>query len=101
MYTSYTYELELNIDREYMNNRPEGASPYPTDWFSDDEIRAFINENFGPAVTDQERKLDGLLKEINDLMPQTLNYYVFPKEWEENGLADLIRKNAGIEKESI
>ena len=101
MNTSYTYELELNIDREYMNNKPEGASPYPTDWFSDDEIRAFINENFGPAVTDQERELDGLLKEINDLMPQTLNYYVFPKEWEENGLADLIRKNAGIEKESI
>lgn len=67
-----------------------------TDWFSKEEIECFINENMAPAQTEEERMIDEILMEINRKYPETLNYYVFPQEWEENGLADLVRKNCNI-----
>ena len=68
----------------------------PLDWFSVDEIRDFIERCFRPAETDEEKQLDATLKEINRLIPETLDYYTFPREWEENGLADLVRSNYGL-----
>ncbi len=99
MYDTYTYSYELNLELIYNRNRPKDASKYPTDWYTVDEIKDFINKNFGPAETEQEKELDRVLKKINELIPETLDYYTFPEEWEKNGLADLVRKNVGITKE--
>lgn len=89
---------ECAIPEIYEKHRPDGASKYPTDWFTKEEIKQFINENMGPAVTEQEKEIDRILKKVNHYMPETLDYYRFPKEWEENGLADLVRKNCGLIK---
>lgn len=86
------------LDEIYESIRPEGASKYPIDWFTKEEIEQFIQLNMGPAVTGQEKEIDCILRKINHYIPETLEYYRFPKEWEENGLADLVRRNCGLIK---
>ena len=66
---------------------------YLDTWFLDEEIISFINSNFQPAKTKEEKALDRVLKEINMLLPETLDYYKMPINWEENGIAGIIRKN--------
>lgn len=97
--TDFTVEGLVMADPEYEygKRRPTGSSEYPTDWFSYEEIKAFIEENFGPAQTEEEHQIDALLKKINEEMADTVKeYYQFPREWEENGLADMIRKSYGM-----
>ena len=91
----YAYKSPSEI---YKKVASEKQSVYPTEWFTTDEIKEFINLYFGSAQTDEEKELDQLLIQINKLMPDTLDYYRFPEEWEENGLADLIRKNHNVPK---
>lgn len=85
----------------YESRKPEDAvSPYPCDWFSKEEIADFIEENFGSAKTDSEREIDAKLNQIYMLMPEVAKYYKFPKEWEDNGLAELVRSKIGINIEA-
>lgn len=91
-------ELYGNPAYRIRMNRPEGSrSPYPTEWFSLAEVEAFIEQNLGPAVTDEEKALDAVLAEINALCPATKEYYYsFPQDWEDAGIADRIRGWYGI-----
>ena len=94
-------ELYGNPAYRIRMNRPEGSrSPYPTEWFSLAEVEAFIEQNLGPAATDEEKALDAVLAEINALCPATKEYYYsFPQDWEDAGIADRIRGWYGISRE--
>lgn len=62
------------------------------EWFDKEEVEAFITENYLPAKTEQEKDIDRMIEAINEKYPETLDYfYHFPHEWEENGLAKMIR----------
>ena len=100
MINDYEYELETDPAFRIRMNRPEGSrSPYPTEWFTLAEVKAFIGQNLGPAVTEEEKALDAALAEINALCPATLEYYYsFPQDWEDAGIADTIRGFYGIDK---
>ena len=90
--------FDRTIQEIYEENADINESPSPTEWFTKEEIEEYINTYMGPAKRKEEKKLDEILEKINQLCPRTLDYYRFPKEWEENGLADLVRKNYNIPK---
>lgn len=71
----------------------ENAGKLCDDWFTDEEIEHFIEENYKPAATDHEREVDELIRKIFELDPSTIEryYYSFPERWEKNGLAQKIR----------
>ena len=87
-----------NSEAAYAYYRPKASYSTPVDWFSKGEIEEFIKENYHPPKTEWEKSLDLEIRKINELLPSTLEYYTFPKEWEENGLADIVRERCGIEK---
>ncbi|MBO5453179.1 MAG: helix-turn-helix transcriptional regulator [Clostridia bacterium] len=79
---------------------------YPSEWFSLDEIKAFIKENFRSAETVEENEIDSILEEINKLAPDSLDYYdcatiaiddsyskwfFLDNKWREAGIEDLIK----------
>jgi transcriptional regulator with XRE-family HTH domain len=69
----------------------------PEFWFSDEDVRAFVEKNISPPSTDDERKIDLALKEIWEADDRTRDYYYsFPQRWEDNGLAKLIRERVGV-----
>jgi len=72
------------------------SSKDPDEWFDDQDIINFINENLGPAKTEEEKQIDEILSEINRLNPETLSYYEFPEKWKQNGIADLIKANCRL-----
>lgn len=92
-----TIEIDT-IQVGYIRNKPEGASPYPCDWFTKEKIEEFINENFGSSTNEIEEGIDRTISEIVKLVPDLLDYYKFPREWEENGLAELVRSKIGLKK---
>lgn len=87
------FEYEVNMDQIFLDKihqrRPD--SIYPTTWFSDEEIKQFILREM-VSSSDEAVDIDRKLAEINRLMPETLDYYQFPKAWESNGLAKLVRQ---------
>lgn len=94
-YEEYEYTLfELDYFIEKMARQKNET--LVTEWFTKDEIVAFINENMGAAQSEQEMAIDATIKKINEKYPETLEYYTFPEEWEENGIAKLIRRNCNI-----
>ena len=63
-----------------------------SEWFTEEEILKFVEENYKPAATEHEYMTDDLINKINALNPQTLEYYYqFPESWEKNGIAQHIR----------
>ena len=89
--------LEVSIGSHLSLKAQDKESKLITEWFTEEEVRKFINLNMGPASNDEEKKIDEMIEEINRKYPETLEYYEFPEEWEENGLASLIRHNCNIE----
>ncbi len=66
-------------------------------WFTEDEIRMFITENILEAANDAERHIDEVIHKIWEADKSTLDYYYsFPKRWEDNGLAQLVRERVGV-----
>ena len=56
-------------------------------------IETFIKDNIIGATSDYERDVERKLLEIKEKSPKTVEgYFVFPTEWETNGLAELVRK---------
>ena len=48
-------------------------------------------------TTEEERMIDEGLRELWKTDPEILEYYnSFPKSWEDNGLAQLIRDRVGV-----
>lgn len=62
-------------------------------WFTKDQIESFIRENYKKPQYYNELIIQEQLHEIEKLIPEAKEeYYQFPKSWEENGLADLVRE---------
>ncbi len=66
-------------------------------WFTEEEVKKYIKANILSPETEDEKKIDEGLHKLWETNPQTLTYYYsFPKSWEENGLAQLIRDLVGV-----
>ena len=63
----------------------------PFDWFTLEEIDAFVRKNILPAKNDDEKTIDRIVDEIDALEHTHREYYAFPEEWEEYGIADYVR----------
>jgi len=92
-YESYYLE-RFTIPR--LENLLETKSQNPTEWFSLDEIKAWVEENIEAAITEEEHFLDDYINAILRKMDDTRNYYKFPKSWEDHGIADIIRERYNI-----
>ena len=77
---------------------------YPSEWFSTEEIKEFIKNNFKSAETPEEKEIDRILSEINKLDRWSLDYYetcfafdgdcynyFCDNRWREAGIEELIK----------
>jgi transcriptional regulator with XRE-family HTH domain len=97
--TERIYEFSDLPDREFdfIKRLPEEIRYRCDKWFSENEIRKFIDENYLPPKTEKEIEIDKKLHQIWDADESTLDYYYsFPDKWEENGLAGFIREKVGV-----
>lgn len=95
------YDLKEDEEERFMLRTPDvryqevaqkhkQANPFK--WFGKNEIETFIRENILPANTNYEKKVESEIIEIMTMEPQIISdYFRFPKEWEENGLANIVR----------
>lgn len=103
---AYSYEAEEKqrhefkklVKERYDYLKEKTGKSRPSEFFSYEEIEVYVKSNLKKAKNDTEKNIDKVIAEINALRPQTLNYYMFPEEWEEKGLADYVRKFYGIKK---
>ena len=92
----FYYQLNWTPKEKFEEKAALHPQKNPVLWFTDDEIREYIEKNI-PSVG-YVPDIDEALREINELQPLTLDYFMFPLEWEQNGVADLVREKYGIEK---
>jgi len=77
---------------------------FPSEWFSIEEIKEFIKNNFKSAETPEEKETDRILDGINSLDRRSLEYYdtcfafdgdcynyFCDNRWREAGIEDLIK----------
>ena len=94
------YEIETT--EELMQPRfelyvGEKADKLCSEWFTEEEILKFVEENYKPAAKEHEYMIDDLISKINKLNPRTMEYYYqFPESWEKNGMAQKIRGVWGL-----
>ncbi len=83
------------LEEELRKNVPN-IEEYPDNvlkWFTKEQIESFIRENYKKPEYYNELIIQEELHEIEMLIPEAKEeYYQFPKSWEENGLADLVRE---------
>lgn len=92
-------EDEEERKRISLEHMPKGKENLlPDEWFTKEEIEAFILENYNPPRNDTERQIQKDIDQLEKMRPEFKGYYKFPKKWEENGLADLVRKQCGLKK---
>lgn len=78
------------IEHEYTN---------PLEWYSKEEIESFIRENIREVSSEYEENIERQLLKINEMEPALVaKYFEFPIEWEENGLAELVRELYKVSK---
>lgn len=84
-------EFILNdLDDQFEDLLEEHQRLDPTKWFSYEDYKNFIEENYRLPETQHQEEVAAQLAKINELCPETLDYFVFPDEWHENGLAELV-----------
>ena len=84
---------ESHLTETFMVKLESHSFTNPLNWFSKEEIETFIKDNIIGATSDYERDVERKLLEIKEKSPKTVEgYFVFPTEWETNGLAELVRK---------
>ena len=83
--------FDENIDYFLDKRNAFVEGKYPSEWFSLDEIKVFIKENFRSAESPKEKEIDRLLAEINTLDPSSLEYYSCSWAWHNAGIEDLIK----------
>lgn len=84
---------QYHLTETFMEKLSSHSYANPLNWFSKEEIETFIKDNILEAVSDYERNIERKLMEIKEKSPETINgYFEFPIEWENNGLAELVRK---------
>lgn len=67
------------------------GNPCPLNWFSKEEIEAFIKDNYLPASTDEEKAVEADIQFILTQKPHIAkSFFSFPLEWKLNGLADMV-----------
>lgn len=89
--------VEYDFDEILSQLIEEKGSSCPVDWFAIDEIEAYIRANILPAKTEAEEYVEEKIQYIFDKQSEIAqNYFVFPHEWERNGLAELVRKLYGV-----
>jgi type I site-specific restriction-modification system R (restriction) subunit len=82
----------LDLNYRYLEACEKHESKNPLDWFSKEEIETFIRENILPPANEEEKQLEEQLIQIMQMEPEIVKrYFEFTSEWEENGLADLVR----------
>jgi transcriptional regulator with XRE-family HTH domain len=82
----------LNLETRYLEACEKHESKNPLDWFSKEEIETYIEENILPPANEEEKQLEEQLIQIMQMEPGIVTgYFKFTSEWEENGLADLVR----------
>jgi hypothetical protein len=83
---------KLDLNTIYLEACEKHESKNPLDWFSKEEIETFIRENILPPTNEEEKQLEEQLIHIMQMEPEIAKrYFEFTSEWEENGLADLVR----------
>lgn len=91
------YSEQEQRDITFLKSLPEEERFMFTKWFAEGDIRNFIEENFLEATNDTEKRIDEILHQIWEADESTLDYYYsFPKSWEENVLAQLVRNKVGV-----
>lgn len=105
----YDRYLKIIHNDEELENMVENADTYladmfntklkkygyknPLNWYSKEEIEIFIKSNILEAGSKYEKYIENKLKRINEMEPNLVaEYFKFPLEWEENGLANLVRE---------
>lgn len=92
-------EILRENEETFFGSMKEEIQKKPDLWFSYEEIKNYIEENILPAETENEKALDSAIHRIWDADEQTMNYYYeFPRSWEANGLAQLVRDRVGVPK---
>lgn len=92
-YMRHAYEIE----------RVHHDDPNPLNWVTIDTVKYYIQKNMSkteeckqcPGYEMMER-IDFLCRRLNELLPETLEYYTFPSKWEEAGIGDMVRNLYGI-----
>ena len=89
---------ESHLTETFMEKLSSHSYTNPLNWFSKEEIELYIEENILKADSDYERDIERKLLEIKEKAPETIeSYFEFPEEWENNGLATLVRKIYKVE----
>ena len=88
-----------NPEERFRKQKEKHANMNPLEWFTNEEIEKFVDNNILPAQNDYEEKIEKELIEIMLMEPMTTeDYFVFPQEWENNGLADKIKSICKVPK---
>lgn len=74
------------------NNILDQMTDNPMNWYSEDDIKDYIKQNILPAVTEDEKRIESELIQIMKDYPEVCAYFKFSNEWEQNGIADMLRE---------
>lgn len=89
--------MEKSVSNRFEEMVEKNGSRNPFEWFIKDDIQEYIILNYKPALDEKEKMIEQQLFEIMDLGTEIAKeYFLFPKEWENNGLAALVRKLFGV-----
>jgi transcriptional regulator with XRE-family HTH domain len=95
----YTPTIQRLSDNEeaFFAGLDEASKKNSNLWFSEDKIRKFVEDNVLAPESDIEKEIDEGLRELWRTDSYVSSYYYsFPKTWEENGIAQMIRDKVGI-----
>ena len=88
-----------HLTETFTSKLEEHGGENPLYWYSKDEIETFIKKNILGANSEYEEEIEQQLLRINEMVPNLVSaYFDFPTEWEENGLADLVRNLYKVSK---
>lgn len=95
--------FEEYIREAYEIEKVHHNDPNPFNWITIDTIKYYIQTNMPKAEEckmlpgyEVMERIDYLCRKINELIPETLEYYTFPSDWEEAGIGDMVRDLYGI-----
>lgn len=90
---------ESHFNDMFMEKAQKYSNSCPLDWFSKEEIAQFITDNILEPQSEYEENIEKVLLQIKEMSTELVEgYFEFPKEWEINGLAALVRKIYKINK---
>lgn len=76
--------------------KSDGKKTDPRKLFNKDEIINWVKNNVLPPANEDEKEKQNLMEEWLEKYYNARAYFRFPKEWEENGIAETVREAFGI-----